>query len=440
MNKNVYLFEMDSVITSPEECGKAQEKLYSELMNGNVVVLSHNQILSIIMFDLLDVNQEKYTRDHILNLIKKKRICVSIYNGQETPGDYIAKKLEPGAEMFKFSCMRFLNGLKDDPIAFSEIKAAFEGKKAWRSWRDINISALKDDEKKLLHEYIGVMQELSHHLHAFKPITEGLHDLEYYLRMVISAVVSDGDNYLGFDSKELIKKAADNVEKMIDIVRGHGKALFRSACYDAIKEIKDSDKESLKLCKAIVDMSYNYQVERSISNITVTHPTDSRSVAKTVVEYYNKHNFTENVSIALPKETKVLAWEIVDDFSNEFKKVKDDNTDSLKPIKKFLFKAVVKTVLSVAIVVFFLFLGNYLESLMEWVGIFVKVLVIGVWLLSEYLNWIVPTSIYDGFASFIRLSRYFFAYSSFKKGQPYYVKVNLIERLREKFKREKDDD
>jgi hypothetical protein len=83
MNDTVYLFELDSVITAPKECQKAQEKLFMEIMKGNRVVLSHNQVLSITMFDLLDINQEKYTRRHILNLIKKRRICASEYNQSE---------------------------------------------------------------------------------------------------------------------------------------------------------------------------------------------------------------------------------------------------------------------------------------------------------------------------------------------------------------------
>lgn len=437
MQKNVYLFELDSVITSPTECHAAQEKLYMELMEGNIVVLSLNQVLSIVMFDLLDINQAKYTREHILRLIKKKRICVSKYNNQETPVAYIAKKLEPGADMFKFSCMRFLNDL--DETAFREIKAAFEGKKAWRSWKDINLSTLKDNEKKLLHEYITVMQELVQCIHIFEPVTEGLHDLEHYLQIVTDAVASDdGKFYFGSNSMELIEKAAENVKEMIKMVHGWGKPLYRSYCANAINEIKDSDEASLNLCMAILDMSYNYQVERSISNITITHEMDNRSIAKVVVEYYNKHDFTDNKDIALPKETKVLAWEIVDDFSNEFKKSKKDDADNSKSIRKYLTKAVIKTIFNVALVILFFFFGNYLESVIEGAGTLVKIFAIGAWLVSEYLNWIVPTSVYDGFFSFIKLARNFIAYSKFKDGHTYYVKINLIERIREKLKRKND--
>lgn len=438
MDKNVYLFELDSVITSQSECKKAQEKLFMELMDGNVVVLSYNQILSVTMFDLLDINQAHYTRNHILNLIEKKRICVSKYNDLETPGDYISSKLKPGAELFKFSCMRFLNDLRDSPVAFSDIKKAFEGKKAWRSWKDINIPELNEEQKKILHEYITVMRELSQKLYALEPATHQMYGLEHYVRIVASAVLAHGESY-GIPPR-LAQSAAENIETMLQTVFMSGNMVYRSACLAAIDKIKDADEGSTRLCKAILDMSYNYQTERSISDITVLHAMDGRSIAKTVAEYYEGHTFSDSESISLSKETKVLAWEIVDDFSNEYKKIPKENTDVHPLIGKFLSKAVAKTVFGFALIILSFVFGNYIESFMEWAGILLNTAVIGIWLVSEYMNWIAPTSIYDGFVSIIKLLRYFRAYAKFQKGCPYYVKVNFKERIFEKLKMKRDED
>ena len=167
---------------------------------------------------------------------------------------------------------------------------------------------------------------------------------------------------------------------------------------------------------------------------------DNQSIAKTVAKYYHNHDFSACENIVLPKNTKVLAWEIVDDFSNEYKKSKKTIVDSRTPIKKFLIKSVIKTLLSFAIVILSFFLGNHVESLMNWAKKLLPFAVLGIWLVSEYINWIAPTSVYDGFASFVKLARYFLAYANFQKGFPYYVKINLKERICEKFKREEKDD
>ncbi len=51
----IYLFELDSVRKSERECIEAQKALFKEIMSGNIVVLSYNQISSLAMFDLLDI-------------------------------------------------------------------------------------------------------------------------------------------------------------------------------------------------------------------------------------------------------------------------------------------------------------------------------------------------------------------------------------------------
>ena len=123
-----------------------------------------------------------------------------------------------------------------------------------------------------------------------------------------------------------------------------------------------------------------------------------------------------------------------------YKKAKKADADTEKLIRKFLTKAVIKTTVSAMIVASFLFLGNYLESVMDWAGILLQIVAVGAWLACEYLNWVFPTSVYDGFLSFIKLARYFIAYTRFKNEQTYYVKTNLIERIREKWKKEENDD
>ncbi len=51
INNYIYLFELDSVRKSNEECIKGREALFLEIMNGNIVVLSYNQVSSLIIND-----------------------------------------------------------------------------------------------------------------------------------------------------------------------------------------------------------------------------------------------------------------------------------------------------------------------------------------------------------------------------------------------------
>ena len=112
----IYLFELDSVRKSERECIEAQKALFKEIMSGNIVVLSYNQISSLAMFDLLDIYQNQHTRKPVLKLLDEGRIQVSQY-GTDTVIDYITKSLKPDGPFFIFSNLYFLNRLgKDDPV------------------------------------------------------------------------------------------------------------------------------------------------------------------------------------------------------------------------------------------------------------------------------------------------------------------------------------
>lgn len=424
--KNVYLFELDSVIISPDECKLAQEKLYMELMKGNTVVLSYNQILSITMFDLLDINQTKYTRDHILKLIKKKRICVSSYNGLKTPSAYISSKMGVDSPDFEYSCLRFLNGYPKNHPLIMNIKAVLEGKETWLSPEDIKNDELTMDNKRILYDYINVIRNLK--IHAFEPLTDYMHDFEYYIKEVTKAVVSKGNPYLGYQP-ELIKNAENNIEKMFSILKENDKKIYRSTCFQAINEISDSDSDSIRLCKAILDMSYNYQVERSISNITIPHPMDKDSVAKTVADYYNRHIFSKPKEIELPKETHILAWNIVNDFCDPAEKQKKNGkTNNCHLITK-LFKFTLKTFLFVMLIVMFIIIAYWMDYI--FVGL---ILAISAEILIEFISWCLPfdTGFFGVLLPILNLAKHWRAYSLFKKNMPCRISVEFKDYIIEK--------
>ena len=93
MNKLVYLFELDSVRTSPYEINLGQKAMYDEIViKGNTVVLTFNQLTDSKVF-LCALENEKY-RDHIIELFKLGRIKISLFGKYRTASQYIIKAIE----------------------------------------------------------------------------------------------------------------------------------------------------------------------------------------------------------------------------------------------------------------------------------------------------------------------------------------------------------
>ena len=78
MEKQVYLFELDSVRKTDEEIIAGQNALYDEVvLNGNIVVLTYNQLIdSRGFFSLL--TEEGY-QEGLIELFKQGRIRISQY-------------------------------------------------------------------------------------------------------------------------------------------------------------------------------------------------------------------------------------------------------------------------------------------------------------------------------------------------------------------------
>ncbi len=463
--ENVYLFELDSVIVSHAECKLAQEKLYMELMKGNTVVLSYNQILSITMFDLLDINQPEYTKKHILELIKKERICVSSYNGFKTPSAYISSKMGDGSPDFEYSCLRFLNDYPKNHDLIMNIKAVLEGKDDWFSPEDITgdelvinektesgiesrtSKTLSMDDKRILFDYINIIRGLT--IYDFRKRKKSdsetnqasskqeNFDFEYYINEVTKAVVAKGNEHFK-DRPELIKIAENNIEKMLETLKTGNRGIYRSTCLKVINEILDSDSDSIRLCKAILDMSYNYQVERSIPNITITHPMDEDSVAKTVADYYNRHVFLKPKEIELTKETQILAWNIVNDFCDPAEKQKEKKETNDCHLKNKLVEFTLKTILLIVPISIFIIIGFVVDF---FAGVIIAIIAE---FLLEFIAWCLPFDI--GFFSvllpIVNLFKHYRVYSLFKKGKPYYISVAfkyyIVEKVNNRWKKRKN--
>ncbi len=97
MDKLVYLHELDSVRTSPQEVAVARRALYEEIvLNGNTVVLTFNQLADSRAFLGLAMESEE-----MLSAIKGLMLCgaikISRFGDKRTASQYLQDNLRPSA-------------------------------------------------------------------------------------------------------------------------------------------------------------------------------------------------------------------------------------------------------------------------------------------------------------------------------------------------------
>lgn len=104
MRKYVYLFELDSVRKTDAEIIDGQRAMYDEIVrNGNIVVLTYNQLIdSRAFFSLLD-NREYY--ESILKLFEKGYICISQFGTIRTIAQYLLNTIDSEENKFIYSAL-----------------------------------------------------------------------------------------------------------------------------------------------------------------------------------------------------------------------------------------------------------------------------------------------------------------------------------------------
>ncbi|MGI6231200.1 MAG: hypothetical protein ACOYJL_09940 [Tractidigestivibacter sp.] len=91
--KYVYLFELDSVRKTDQEIVAGQQALWREIVeNGNVVVLSFNQIIDSRGFFSLFANDEYY--HGFVNLVKCGSIKISQFGETRTVSQYLLNSID----------------------------------------------------------------------------------------------------------------------------------------------------------------------------------------------------------------------------------------------------------------------------------------------------------------------------------------------------------
>ena len=412
----VYLFEMDSVRTSQRERELACEKLYKELMKGNVVMLSYNQMCSLTMYDLLDIAQEQYTRKPILELIKNNRICVSKFRNQSVM-DYFTNSMKKDNEkekevVFRFSSLKFLNDFDKTSEVFKIIDAMFHNSYPVENWKDIQTDELSKEQKKILCEYYQVMKQVNDFVAYIKAVDSDK-VLTDYIRILTDTIQSHNNGT--YWRRELAEEAIVYVNEAIQ----SAKTLNRSGILEELEKKGSITNGALKLAIAILDLSYNYQVERSIDNITITHDLDNpNEILHLLSEYYNTHDFDlSNVQPKLQKTKRVLHWEGVSEFCKNTENKTENKEERKKALKRILIK---KLFVTIALLLLIFALTFFSKIDIDEIG---AISVLAIYLLVELVSWLSPSSKIDAFLSIVRLCRYFKTYRAANRGECNYITI-----------------
>lgn len=291
--KNVYLFELDSVRNSPEEVSIGLRALYEEILkNGNTVILSFNQVIDSKTFFQAIYNEKNYI--HIKNLFANGLIKISRYNKTRTLAQFALNSLSKNSadkffDVFVFSILpdKLQNGevyeTLGEAIRFSDPNLLDEKVKEYvEKYPDIN-----NIEKifSILKRWVEMVLFLSQQEYAYNSVKKQKN--KFALDRIIGKVIFLSEKGLTFGFEELIdantlkiiiksvyseikrdinnRNGLDCEKKKNEYIRAKKKRSVLYKCLDKLIDIYGLEK--ISIVKLVVDLCYNYSVEYSIDNI-----------------------------------------------------------------------------------------------------------------------------------------------------------------------------
>ena len=309
-SKYVYLFELDSVRTSPAEIKQAIKALYTETVyNRNIVVLSFNQVVDSLPFISMMTNEKSY--EDLFRLFENGYIKISQYKSTRTIIQYLLQKITPlldsvrrSEKPFVFSALpinssqrRLLSLMRRCLINsdLTELNEYVEGKRSETELRDLFVEVYpvrneKADET-VSFERIGdcyiipvssdvTVKELKNNLSALGIILSHLlrlstvddiylsprdekeykeYTLSTFLDLAHSSLLMSDENYA---------KAIQFIDENIESKRYEQKP--RSFYYEQFQRLEtdEKDKTVYRYAEAIINNCYNYACEFSMQNIS----------------------------------------------------------------------------------------------------------------------------------------------------------------------------
>ncbi len=341
-NKQVFLFELDSVRKTDEEIILGQNMLFDEIVrNGNVVVLTYNQLIDSRGFFSLINDPQMY--ENIMELFNQGYIKISQYGSIRTVAQYVLESIEKNLnstdETFLYSAVpvrsdqKYLLDLMKRSLMYSdftEIDEYIDGKKKKEDLNklfkhcneDIKETASKQaiEELKQLRQFMKLTLDVSHNPAIYNPPRK----IEEYnaitFRFILTEVVFKMKN---MKHVELWSKA---IQILKDINGDIADSIMsRTIWHQKLYEHRNAkDKIYYQYAEAIVDLCYNYRQELSIYNVS---------------KHYNTKEFEEyKTNLVAPTFTADFLRRLDQDWNNGInadKRYLQDETNKIDLFKDF---------------------------------------------------------------------------------------------------------
>lgn len=299
MGKYVYLFELDSVRKTDKEILEGQKALYKELVgNGNTVVMTYNQLVDSRAFFSLLEDSNYY--DNFIKLFENGSIKLSQYGDTRSISQYLINALSNNRDFIfsgwplKSTQKRLLALIKRSLIYsdLSEIKDILQGNITDSELLDLFTEVTENQDKDDVTGKNKIQTTVDKTKLKVEECKEILQNLYYLLKTVLRlsfidsiyitpkkeanskkkmklndflSIIIDLQVPTGLKEKELWEEA-------IKILKEIPESNVRSDYHHELKkQFDNSENKDVKLsyfqfAEAIVDLSYNYQLEYSIRN------------------------------------------------------------------------------------------------------------------------------------------------------------------------------
>ena len=341
-NKQVFLFELDSVRKTDEEIILGQNMLFDEIVrNGNVVVLTYNQLIDSRGFFSLINDPQMY--ENIMELFNQGYIKISQYGSIRTVAQYVLESIEKNLnstdETFLYSAVpvrsdqKYLLDLMKRSLMYSdftEIDEYINGKKKKEDlnklFKHCNEDIKETDSKqaieelKQLRQFMKLTLDVSHNPAIYNPPRK----IEEYnaitFRFILTEVVFKMKN---MKHVELWSKA---IQILKDINGDIADSIMsRTIWHQKLYEHRNAkDKIYYQYAEAIVDLCYNYRQELSIYNVS---------------KHYNTKEFEEyKTNLVAPTFTADFLRRLDQDWNNGInadKRYLQDETNKIDLFKDF---------------------------------------------------------------------------------------------------------
>lgn len=290
MGKQVYLFELDSVRKTDAEIIEGQKALYDEVvLNGNIVVLTYNQLIDSRGFFNLLTNEEY--QESLIELFEQGRIRISQYGDVRSIAQYLINTIQPDKKFIysalpvKCTQKHLLAMLKRSLIYsdLSEMYAYLNDKEPVENLKEL--FAEVDNNVVRESSLIESMGEEA----ALKEMHEILRSLYWLVSTIFKLGTLDNiyvnprdvSEYKGFKLHDILNRAVElDIDDLLwkcAIERIKGLKCYindkddRSSYLRELKEQYDDvngDKITFQYAEAIINLCYNYACEISICNIS----------------------------------------------------------------------------------------------------------------------------------------------------------------------------